>query len=102
MKYLCVLCVILGLALCILKNMYDDLKNENTTLQIQKNALYGELKRRNDNAVAVSCAKADTKKAVAEDKSGFDWHFDYSSSSPIMQLRKSCRSCANSADQLHK
>ncbi len=98
MKYIIGVCLILAfiLALCLWRMNYQS-KRINT-LETEKNGLTMELKRRNENVLALSERNKELEQAVAIDKTGFDWSYNIGDSSVIKQLRKQCKSCPSKAD----
>ena len=60
-----------------------------------------EAERIKQNEIQICNARNEVKKTIQEDKSGFNWSFNYYNSSPLARLRQKCRSCSNSPDKLY-
>ena len=87
------LCVFLAVCVCLALWRVDYLTKQNTQLETEKNGLRMELKRRNENVLALSERNKELEQAVAIDKTGFDWSYNIADSSVIGRLRKQCKSC---------
>lgn len=87
MKYILFLVVILAVGCCFLFSRVRTLENLNNALNAEKSALIDEIKRRNENVLALSKQKAELEKAAAQDKTNFDWHYDISGSPVIKRLQ---------------
>lgn len=98
MKYIIGICVILAVLVVLSARRINYLLKENNALETEKNGLTMELKRRNENVLALSERNKELEQAVAIDKTGFDWSYNIGDSSVIKQLRKQCKSCPSKAD----
>lgn len=98
MKYVVGMCVILGVLVVLSAWRINYLSKKNTALETEKNGLTMELKRRNENVLALSERNKELEQAVGIDKTGFDWSYNISDSSVIEQLRKQCKSCPYKAN----
>ena len=102
MKYVVGMCAILAVLVVLSLWRINSLQKENNTLRTEKNGLTMELKRRNENVLALSERNKELEQAAAIDKTGFDWSYNISNSTVIERLRKQCKSCPSRADKLHK
>lgn len=92
-KYMIGLCVILAVCVALALWRVDYLTKKNTALEIEKNGLTMELKRRNENVLALSERNKKLEEASSIDTTSFDWSYRIDDSSVMHELRKQCKSC---------
>ena len=93
MKYMMGICVILVILVVLSAWRINYLLEKNNALETEKNGLTLELKRRNENVVALSERNKELEQAVAIDKTGFDWSYNIANNPVIGRLREQCKSC---------
>lgn len=93
MKYVVGMCVILAILVVLSALRINYLLEKNNALETEKNGLTMELKRRNENVLAISERKKKIEQASANDKTSFDWNYRIDDSSVMHELRKQCKSC---------
>ena len=98
MKYMVGMCVILAILVILSAWRINYLLEKNNALETEKNGLTLELKRRNENVLALSERNKKLEQAAAIDKSGFDWSYNTYNSPISVELRKQCKSCPSTAD----
>ena len=98
MKYLVGICVILAVTVVFCFWWINYLSKENNALETKNNSLTMEVKRRNENVLALSERNKKLEQAVAIDKSGFDWSYNTYDSPISVELRKQCKSCPTTTD----
>lgn len=98
MKYIVGVCVILAVLVILCFWRINYLVEENTVLTGENNGFRIELKRRNENVLALSERNKKLEQAVASDKSGFDWSYNTYNSPISVELRKQCKSCPPTTD----
>lgn len=92
-KYMIALCVFLAVCVSLALWRVNYLTKQNTQLETEKNGLTMELKRRNENVLALSERNKELEQAVAIDKTGFDWSYNIVNNPVIERLREQCKSC---------
>ncbi len=93
MKYIIGICVILAFLVVLSAWRINYLLEKNNALETEKNGLTMELKRRNENVLALSERNKELEQAVAIDKTGFDWSYNIADNPVIGRLREQCKSC---------
>ena len=93
MKYMMGICVILVILVVLSAWRINYLLEKNNALETEKNGLTLELKRRNENVLALSERNKELEQAVAIDKTGFDWSYNIANNPVIERLREQCKSC---------
>ena len=98
MKYIVGMCVILAVLVLLSFWRISYLSDKNNALETKNNGLIIELKRRNENVLALSERNKKLEQAAAIDKSGFDWSYNTYDSPISVELRKQCKSCPSTTN----
>lgn len=100
--YICAIlagCLLLcGFYMNMQKKEINTLKSENKQLEATIKGYQKELKRQEEIKENVRERENAMEKTDKKDKGAFDWDTDISGLASVVELRKQCKSCADSTD----